>query len=319
MENFTRYADRPIAFLIHYVRLHPFTHLAILAAVVGAVSCSVSTQYAVKFLVDILADNPGGRARVWLGFAFLVSLIAGDNLLWRLAGWIASYTFVGVTGDVRSDLFRHLTGHAPSYFQERLPGMLTSRVTATSNAAFTVESMFIWNVLPPCLATAVAIAFLATVNAMMTVSMVIIAAALAYVLYRLAAAGGPLHRRFADRAAAVDGEMVDIIGNMLLVRAFGGLRREHRRFDETVGRELKARRRSLQYLEKLRLFHALTTIVLTISVLAWAIVLWQHGAATTGDVVLVTTLGFTILHASRDLAVALVNVTEHMARLAEAI
>jgi ATP-binding cassette, subfamily B, bacterial len=319
MENFTGYADRPIAFLIHYVRLHPFTHLAILAAVVGAVSCSVSTQYAVKFLVDILSDNSGGRGRVWLGFAFLVSLIAGDNLLWRLAGWIASYTFVGVTGDVRSDLFRHLTGHAPSYFQERLPGMLTSRVTATSNAAFTVESMFIWNVLPPCLATAVAIAFLATVNAMMTVSMVIIAAALAYVLYRLAAAGGPLHRRFADRAAAVDGEMVDIIGNMLLVRAFGGLRREHRRFDETVGRELKARRRSLQYLEKLRLFHALTTIVLTISVLAWAIVLWQHGAATTGDVVLVTTLGFTILHASRDLAVALVNVTEHMARLAEAI
>ena len=61
-----------------------------------------------------------------------MSLIAADNLLWRVASFIGSFTFVKVTGDLRSDLFRHLTGHAPSYFQDRLPGMLTSRITATS-------------------------------------------------------------------------------------------------------------------------------------------------------------------------------------------
>jgi ATP-binding cassette, subfamily B, bacterial len=53
--------------------------------------------------------------------------------------------------------------------------------------------------------------------------------------------------------------------------------------------------------------------------LAWAIFLWQRGAATTGDVVLICTLGIAILHATRDLAVALVDVTQHMARLAEAL
>jgi ATP-binding cassette subfamily B protein len=47
--------------------------------------------------------------------------------------------------------------------------------------------------------------------------------------------------------------------------------------------------------------------------------LWQNGRASAGDVVLVCTLGFTVLHATRDLAVALVDVTQHMARLAEAI
>ena len=40
---------------------------------------------------------------------------------------------------MRRDLFRHLTGHSPSYFAERMPGTLTSRVTATSNAVFTGE------------------------------------------------------------------------------------------------------------------------------------------------------------------------------------
>src|SRR4029453_17474712 len=139
------------------------------------------------------------------------------------------------------------------------------------------------------------------------------------VLFRLAARGAPLHHGFANRAAKVEGELADVIGNMPLVRTFGAIHREHSRFDRTVGRELTARRRSLQYLERLRLLHAVLTIVLTVGVLAWAIVLWQRGQASAGDVVLVCTLGFTVLHATRDLAVALVDVTQHMARLAEAI
>src|SRR3546814_11304054 len=85
--------------------------------------------------------------------------------------------------------------------------------------------------------------------------------------------------------------MVDVIGNMGLVKAFGGVTREHSRFDGTVGREMTARRGSLRYLEKLRLVHAVVVIVMTLDLLAWAILLWQAGPATAGDVVLVCTLG----------------------------
>jgi ATP-binding cassette subfamily B protein len=113
--------------------------------------------------------------------------------------------------------------------------------------------------------------------------------------------------------------MVDVISNLPLVRAFCGLSYEHDRFDATVERELDARGRSLRYLEKLRLLHAVVTIILTIALLAWAITLWQQGAASTGDVVLVCTLGLSILSATRDLAVALVDVTQHIARLTEAV
>jgi hypothetical protein len=33
--------------------------------------------------------------------SLVATLIAADNLLWRVASWIASYTFVAVTGDLR--------------------------------------------------------------------------------------------------------------------------------------------------------------------------------------------------------------------------
>ena len=149
MEEACRYSDRPLAFLARYVKKRPVTHAAILIAVVAAVACSVGAQYGVKILVDTLAGGlyVGTHARdAWLGFLLLATLIASDNLLWRVASWIASYTFVAVTGDLRRDLFRHLTGHAPSYFADRMPGTLTSRITATSNAVFTLQNMSIWNV-----------------------------------------------------------------------------------------------------------------------------------------------------------------------------
>ena len=81
--------------------------------------------------------------------------------------------------------------------------MLTSRITATSNAIFTVENMFVWNVLPPCAATVAAISFVALVSLPMAGVLFAVGGVVVLVMFRLAAAGRPLHHDFADRAAAV--------------------------------------------------------------------------------------------------------------------
>ena len=319
MNDICAFTRRPLAFLAHYVKRRGTAHGFILASVLGAVISSIGAQYGVKMLVDSLAGDSVEVPGVWLAFATLASLIAADNLLWRLAIYIGSFTFTAVTGDIRRDLFRHLTGHAPSYFTDRLPGTLTSRITATSNAAFTVENMLVCNVLPPCVATLSAIILMLSVNLPMAGVLAAIAGIVVVAMFHIAAAGETLHHQYAHRAASVDGEMIDVIGNMPIVLSFCGVKREHRRFDRTVGRELVARKRSLFYLERLRLMHAVVTVVLTVVLVAWAILLWQNGLVTPGQVVLVCTLGIAVLHATRDLAVALVDATQHMARLSEAL
>jgi ATP-binding cassette subfamily B protein len=317
MDNFTGYAGRPFAFIGRYLKRRPLSHTAIVATIALAVLCSVGTQYGVKFLVDSLTF--GTAKKVWLAFSVLVYLIAADNLLWRAAGWIASTTFVRVTGDLRRDLFRHLTGHAPSYFCEQMPGTLTSRITAMSNAVFAIENMFIWNVLPPCLATLFAIALIGTVSLSMACVLSTLAGVIVVAMFGLAAAGKPLHHDFAAKAAAVDGEMIDVVSNMALVKSFCAVGRELERFSATVDCEVVARSRSLRYLERLRVAHALVTAAITVGLVAWAVELWQRGEATAGDVVLTCTLGLSVLHATRDLAVALVDATQHVARLSEAL
>ncbi|MBG0877904.1 ABC transporter ATP-binding protein [Burkholderia sp. 9775_39] len=313
------YAHRPIAFLFRYIRRHPVAHLVVLCSVLAAVGCALGSQYAIKHLIDVLATGRHHPGPLWSAFALLVGLIAADNLLWRVGGWVAAHTFVAVTGDLRRDLFQYLIGHSPTYYSEKQPGTLASRITATSNAVYTSENTMAWNVLPPCIAVMGAILMIIVVNPLMAAGLLGCSAVLSVILFKLAGRGSARHHAFAAKAAAVDGELVDVIGNMGLVRAFGMTLREQKRFGATVKAEMDARQQSLLYLEKLRLLHAVITAMLSAGLLGWALWLWDQGRATSGDIVLVSSLGFTILHGTRDLAVALVDVTQHVARLSEAV
>jgi ATP-binding cassette, subfamily B, bacterial len=319
-ETFPALRGRPLAFLFSYIRRHPAAHMTVLSSVLVAVTASVSTQYGMKYLINIVASGPqaAGNA-VWGAFAVLCGLVAADNLSWRVGGYAAHRTFVAVTGDIRRDLFRHLAGHAPTYFAERLPGALASRITSTANAAFTVENTGAWNVLPPSVGLVLSICFIGSVNLALAGTLTAISAVLGALVYQMARKGSERHREYAREAAGVDGELVDIIGNFNVVRAFGATFREQRRISERMDSEMAARRRSLYYLEHIRLVHAILTAILTAGVVAWGIVLWQQGQAKVGDLVLITSLAFGILHGTRDLAVALVDLTQHVARLEEAI
>ena len=319
-QNLPALRGRPLAYLFYYIAKHPAGHLTVLISVLLAVGCSVSTQYGMKHLIDIVSSGlVAGQDKVWGGFALLCGLVAADNLLWRVGGYAAHRTFVAVTGDIRRDLFAHLSGHSPSYFAERLPGALSSRVSSTALAAFTLLNTGVWCVIPPIVAVLLAIAFIGSVNFVMSLALLGVAFCLGVVVFWLAKRGTPRHRAYAEMAAAVDGELVDVIGNFGVVRAFGATFREQSRIGATMEREMAVRRRSLYYMEHLRLIHAVLTALMTAGVVGYAIVLWQAGKATVGDIVLLTSLAFTILHGTRDLAVSLVDLTQHVARLDEAI
>ncbi|MEC5409748.1 ABC transporter ATP-binding protein [Paraburkholderia sp. MPAMCS5] len=314
----SRYAGRPIRLIWRYVERRKTAHAMVLASVTGAVGFALASQYGIRNLIDAL---PHGRAHpetVVAAFAMLVGLIFADNLLWRVAGWISARAFVRVTGDIRQDMFDYLMGHAPSFFADKQPGVLSSRVSATANAVYVIENTLAWTALPPTLTVIGAIVMVATVSLQMSVALVAVSALLTACLFWLARKGTARHEAFASQAASVDGELVDVIGNMNLVRAFSAVSAEVLRFDGHLDTEAEARRHSLLYLERLRLLHAFVTTLLSAGVLGWTVWLWTQGRATTGDVVLVGSLGFAILHGSRDVAVAFVDLTQHVARLAEA-
>jgi len=317
--SLARLRAKPMAFLFRYIGLHPIGHAIVLTAVLIAVGCSVSTQFAMKHLIDVVSmGRESGATLVWSAFAILCALVAADNLMWRVAGYTAHRTFVAVTGDIRRDLFAWLSGHAPGFFASRLPGGLASRVSSSANNAFIVLNTTVWSVIPPVVAVALSIAFIGAVNLKLASGLLALSALLGLIIFTLARRGTPLHRVYAEQAAGVDGELVDVISNFSVMRAFGATKREQARLERTMGVEMSSRRRSLYYMEHLRLIHAVLTALLTAGVVGVGIKLWLAGQATVGDIVLLTSLAFTILHGTRDLAVSLVDLTQYIVRLEEA-
>ena len=315
-----RYASRgPARFLLHYVGRRLASHVTVLVAVFAAVGCAIGAQYGVKNLVDALSHPGVEDIRLWTAVGILLALVAGDNLLWRLAGWVATYAFVAVGGDLRLDLFDHLSGHGTRYFADQFPGALAGRISTAANTAWTIENSLTWTTIPPGTAVISSIFLLSTINWEMTAVLFVVVAVLGAIIARLAAGGHDLHARFAGRAAAVSGDITDVVSNMSLVRAFGAAKREQDLLQSKIEGEMHAQRASLRSLERLRLFHAFSVFIVTAGVLVWSVELWRRHQITTGDVVLTTTLGFTVLHASRDLAMALVELIQHFAKLREAI
>jgi ATP-binding cassette, subfamily B, bacterial len=314
------YAARgPVAFLAHYVRRRLGGHIVVLAAILAAVGCAIGSQYGVKHLVDVLGGQFPPDTSLWTAVGVLLALVAGDNLLWRLAGWIAARAFVELGGDLRLDLFEHLSGHAPSYFSDRFPGALGGRISTAASAALTIENSLAWTTIPPAAAVIGSIAVLGLVNWQLMAMLAVVAVVLGLAVRHFAARSRHLHDRYAERAAGVSGDLMDIIGNIGLVRAFGAARRERQRLAAIIGNEMSAQSASLRSLERLRLFHAVSVFMVTAGVLTWSVVLWRAQRITTGDVVLATTLGFTVLHASRDFAMAMVDLLQQFAKLGEAI
>jgi len=308
-----------VGFLAHYARRRLSGHLAVLGAVLAAVGCSIGSQYAIKNLVDVLGSGVPSELALWGAVAFLLGLVAGDHLMWRLAGWMASYVFVAVGGDLRVELFGHLSGHGARYFADRFPGALAGRITTAANAVWTIENALAWTTIPPGAAVIGSVVVLVSIDWRMALVLTLLVALLGAMIVRLAVRGRPLHEQFAGRSVAVSGNLADVIGNIGLVRAFGAAARERERLSRKIGHEMTAHRASLQSLERVRLFHALAVFAVTGGVLIWSVALWRAGGITTGDVVLTTTLGFTILHASRDFAMALMELVQHFAKLDEAV
>ena len=311
--------ERPITFLAGYVRRHPLHFGTLLALVVGAASCAVAVQYGMKLLVDAMAAPDRDANAVWSPLALFIGLIAMENILWRSAGWLCCQTVVGVGVDIRLDLFRHLAGHPMHYFAEHFAGALGNRITQTAGAVGALVGTFTWNILPPCIDFVGAVIILTTIQWEMALALTVFVALVAGVIAIVGVSGRPLHRAYAEQASHAGGELVDVVSNIWVVKAFSARAIEARRLARTFGTEANVQRRSWLYLEKTRMLHDLFLWIMSGSMLAWAVWLWTIGQITPGDVVVVSALTFRILHGSRDLAFALVGTTQHFGFIGETL
>jgi ATP-binding cassette subfamily B protein len=313
------YLHGPAAFIMHYVRRRAAAFGALLVLVVCAAGTAVSIQYVMKLLVDGMAGGPGAQSRVWTALGLFIGLIAFESLCWRIVGWLTCRTTVGVGVDMRLDLFEYLNGQPMRYFAEHLAGSLGQRITMTAGNFGALVNTFVWRVLPPCIDFVGALVIFATINLGIAAALGILVVLVTGLLIWFGERGRPRHRRYSGQAGNVAGELVDTITNMWAVKAFSARSREAARLRGQFTSEAETQRASWMHVEKARLLHDIILWATAGIVLSWAILLWSSGSITPGDVVVVSALTFRIMHGSRDLAIALVELAQQFGFIDETL
>ena len=310
---------RPIAFLWHYARRRPLLHFAAVLSTAGAAAFASTSQYGLKMVVDAMAAGPANLSGAWWALSVFVVLLAGESTLWRCGGWLGYRAIVIDKAAAKHDLFDHLTGHSSRYFTDRLGGSLANRVSTTGDSLQQVLYALLFNIAPVCADFVAAMAIMATVDWYLVAALASFVLVSAAMIARFSRRGTARHRAYADHAAEVSGELVDVLSNIWLVKAFSAHSRERRRFERLLEAEAAAHKKSLMYVEGLRVLHDAVVWLMVAGMLAATLYLWSLGRVTPGDVILTVTMAFRVLHGSRDLAFALVNTSQLVARIADAI
>ncbi len=310
---------RAVPFLFLYITRRPWLFGSVFLIIIGAASSAVGVQYAMKLLVDAMDSSVRSTAHVWAPLFLFLVLITVENLLWRLGGWQGSRAIVASGVDIRLDLFEHLTGHSMRYFNQHFSGALGNRITSTAAATGEIFATMFWRILPPITDFLGAILVLTTIRWQMSLGLLFSVLFVAGLLILFGIRGRRIHDNYARRSSDASGKMIDVVSNVWTVKAFSARYREKHRLSRELNREAKAHRRSWMYVELARVMHDMCLVVTGAGMLVWSILLWRAGSISTGDVVIVSTLTFRILHGSRDLALALVGTAQQFGIINETL
>ncbi len=309
----------PTRFMLHYVRARPWIFLALALLVAGASICAISVQYAMKLLIDAMTGPDRIRSAVYDALAAFLGLVVLESLLQRAAALTLGQATVASGVGIRLDMIDYLTGHQMPFFQNQRAGSLGHRVSGLAGIFGAIVHRLLQEVTPPLIVFVGAMMIFTTIDIRMAVVLGAIFVVVTAGLVMLGLRGHVHHKAFAEHAGTVGGELVDFIGNIWVVKAFAARQRELSRLQGFLDDEASAQRRGWFFVERMRGLHDLALAVLVGGTLVWAIGRWSTGAISTGDVVIISTMTFRILHGSRDLAMALIDTSQQFSYLRETL
>ncbi|WP_010215938.1 ABC transporter ATP-binding protein [Sphingomonas sp. PAMC 26621] len=313
------FLQSPTRFILHYVAARPGMFLLLGLLVAGASISSIGTQYAMKLLVDAMTGGVRARDTVYVALAMFLGLVILESLLQRSAALTLGQATVSSGVGIRLDMVNYLTGHQMPFFQNQRAGSLGHRISGLAGIFGAIVHRLLQEVTPPLIAFAGAMLIFVTIDAVMAAILGGVFLAVTAALIVLGLRGHVHHTAFAQHAGTAGGELIDLIGNIWVVKAFAARDRELERLEGFLDKEASAQRRGWFFVEQMRGLHDLSLAVLVGGTLVWAIGRWSTGAISTGDVVIISTMTFRILHGSRDLAMAVIDTSQQFSYLRETL
>jgi ATP-binding cassette subfamily B protein len=256
--------------VFRHARKYPLQITAAFSALAVTSGATIAIPYSFKRVIDRgFAGNGASAESVASSFHYMLMIVVvlalGTAVRFYFVAWLGER----VVADIRTEVQRHLMTLSPSFYETNRPSEIASRLTADTGQIETVVGSTVSIALRNSFTAIGGLIYLFAISpklaAMLLAGIPLIIAPIALLGRRVR----NLSRTSQDRIADVGSIVVETLGAMKIVQAFGQEARESARFTDAVEATMAAARK------RVALRAIMTAIVIGLIFGAITLVLWE--------------------------------------------
>ncbi len=269
---------------------YPWTLSFALLFVITAEGAALAGPIFFKQFIDTISGDAPSAAVVQALFIILGSYFGVMVLTWFLRRMRTIYMYklqTDVPADLMNESFTYMSGHSHEFYTNNFVGSLTKKINRYGRAYVQILDTVMFNFLQTALFAAGVIVILSMRNLWLGIA--ILAWTLVFMAVQIFMARWRQHYK-TERAAAdtkMSGTLSDAVGNYLSMKLFAAEKREQSQVAKHIEEWRLATRRVWNSDLAMNAVQGLLSIVIEVGLLAAAVILWQQGAITVGDFVLI--------------------------------
>ncbi|MDQ8023031.1 MAG: ABC transporter ATP-binding protein [Moraxellaceae bacterium] len=315
--------DTPFRFILYFVTQFRWWYAAMFVCETLGAASGILIPYALSKIMKAVTGAQGhsmamvealhGPLMLFMGLA-VAELVFG-----RMAGGIQIRLGPRQRQNVTRHLYHYLQEHSHRYLSNNFAGALAHRISETSMGTVQVLWSLLTEFWPVAIVIGVSVVLLFGAHLQLGLFALAWSVCFIGVSFWLAKRAQPYAFNAASARSETTGVVVDSVTNLTSARLFARLGFERKNLDETLGRELKAVRRSNGYNERVRWFQFSAAAILKVGLLYYALTLWGQGLIGVGEFVMAVSLSLLIINEARNLSRRFLEFFEYIGNVANGV
>ncbi len=313
----------PAGFCFRYVKFYRWGLLLMVVLEAGQAACSILLPYAIKKIMDAVAEAQSQGIPVWdhlenpLWFFALLNL--GIVILSRASGSALVLIGPSLRKRIRRELFAYLQHHSQQFFLSHFAGSLGNRISEVSMSV----AHTIWTVLfdfwPLVISFSVSLILLYGVNVELALTLAGWITVYVIISFLLALKCRDLAREYAASRSLVSGKIVDSVTNIMNAKLFARRDFERTYLEGFLDLEVKSARKTFWYMERIRWFQFIAAMVLMLGVIGYALKIWSEQGMSVSQFAMAASLSLMLIEQARGLSRRFLEFFEYVGNINDGV
>ncbi len=315
--------NTPFRFAAYFLKYYWHGLLGIWVCETSQAFCQIMIPYAIRELIDNGRQTTGafGAALEQLrpSLTLFISLSLGILFFSRTSGSLLVIVGPALRRKVRQTIFHYLQFHSQRFFIGNFSGSLANRIAEVSNGVNSTLWTLMFDFWPVGITFSTSLYLMHKAHPGLAVPMAGWTLFYITVSFTLATFCQKYAKKYAATRSTVSGKIVDSVTNSMNTKIFARLDYERGYLRNYLDLEVAAARRTFWFMEGMRWFQFVSTLILQVGIILLAMKFWLAGEMSVGSFAMVTSLSMLIINEARGLSRRFLEFFEYLGNISDGV